>query len=251
MIIDLDVAAPPRPAAQPPARWRRVALVVATLSVLLLGSSGAPAGPLPVAAVLDHPGASLMALALTDDMIYTSEQKADNGGRLEVMARAFPGNDVVWSRRFEADDGGFPPSMQKLGAYLAVASRGAATTLLDAGSGQVVWESGGSGSTYLTEDRIVLWEKGQVGLFDPGAMRAEWWQPLRTPVVDAVIAGRYLVVSADNGDTVAFLRTTGEVVASVRGVATEQYGESRWSRPIDAGRLVPVHRVDRDGVTPS
>lgn len=218
--------------------------MVVTLAVLLLGSSVAPAGALPLVAALERPETSLVSLLLTDDMIYSIEQK--DGGPAEVVARPLAADAVAWSRQVPADGSDSPPYLQRFDPHLAVTSGGGVTVLLDARSGQVVWESGESVRTQLTENRIVLWEQGRLGLFDPFTVRVQWWRPSPIPVVDAVSTDEHVLVTDENGDTVAYVRSTGEVAGSVRDAAGEQGSESRLNVTVGDGR---AYRLTESAVT--
>jgi hypothetical protein len=214
VIIDLDLAPPPR---RPVRRPRRLPLLLALVVVLLtLGSSARPT-EVAVPRVVAVEAERVVAWLLGGETLYTAKV-AEDSAAVEVIARALDGNEIVWSRWMEGD--GQIPIIEEVGPYLVVTSvAGFAAAVLDRRTGQVRWESSGNGMAVRAGDRIVLWEGDRLGVLDLTTLRVPWWIPFDRALTGAASAGRYVLVADDNGDVLSYVAGTGERAGSASGLS--------------------------------
>lgn len=186
-------------------------MLAATLLVLLGGSTVPSKDLAPLVADL---GPGNLTWLLTDRMIYSVTGRPGEDV-LDVTARPVDG-EVLWTRPLGGV--GTMPVLHEFGPHLAVEFPDERILLLDARTGQIRRADDGA---RVAGDRILLRQKGRIGLLDPVTARPVWWREVDGwPIAVTGGDGQVRVVNL-GGTGAVYDRDTGATVRTAANLGVQ------------------------------
>ena len=198
--------------------WRRVALGVCALLLLVLGPAAVPEPGTTLPQVAGS-GERVASWLLTADALYTTALHGRAGDYRLVAHPLVPGGPR-WTRAVRSEFE--QPVLRHDGDLLFVAGRdsGGTSTVLEAATGTVRWVAPGFDYVVPAGDRVLQQGRGRMALVDPATGRTLWRRLDQRGFAHVDVMGGYLVGIGD-GRVATLASRTGEQIGSASIVAKD------------------------------